>query len=609
MDHELETAMLGALARAEAGDDVSPEWLRAAHPKWWRDVEEFLRMHRRLEAGRPEIASVGPYLVRRRIGEGGMGTVYLAEAARGHPSLRPGTPVAVKVVHAHLMTRPRIVERTLREARLGAAVVHENVVRTIDAGHGPAAGASESQGSTALYVVTEHVPGQSLRGVLDETGRLPEDLCRRVARDVLRALVAIHAAGAVHRDLKPENVLLSREGRIVVTDLGAARILDSGERITRSGEFLGSLAYAAPEQVLRPAARADVRSDLYSLGVMLHELADGRHPCTADDPGERRASDIAGPERALPARTGSPRALRASVSPFFRAFIATLSAHEPDARFPSAAAALEALEGAERSAWWRDAKSRTRTAPRPAARTLIGRDDEVAHLVEAAREAAAGRARFVVVTGEAGSGKSHLAESVAARIVAESPAFARITVHHDPGSAARPAGEPWIDALRAHLDGMTDAAAAELAAACSADVPALAAPFLAALRREPAAPLGADATHRAASAYLRAVADGRPVLLVVEDDHVADAEARRRVAALAEDLAGVRVFVLVTRRPPAPDDDAIPRDDARIEHIDLRRLPAEAVATASMMSACCAARRLTGAWNWSAAPAAPPAGP
>jgi len=151
---------------------------------------------------------LGPYRVEHELGSGGMGTVYAATGDDGR--------VALKVVHPHLIGDDGFAERFRREARIGQAVGHRNVVRTLDC-------ATDGE---RLFLVMEYVEGQTLRELLDELGALPEELCRHVGREVCRGLGAIHAAGAVHRDLKPENVLITPDHEVKVMDLGVARLVD-----------------------------------------------------------------------------------------------------------------------------------------------------------------------------------------------------------------------------------------------------------------------------------------------------------------------------------------------------------------------------------------------
>lgn len=552
MDPGLETAVLDVLARAESGADVSTSWIRTAYPRWWQDIDEFLRVHRRLQAGRPVRDRLGPYRVRQRLGEGGMGTVFLAELEERRNGLAAGTRVALKVVHPHLLARPRFLERTLREARLGAAVVHPNVVRTLDVDI--AAGPPHD----TLYLVTEFVDGQNLRGLLDELGAVPEELCRHVAAEVLAALAAIHASGAVHRDLKPENVLLARDGAVKVTDLGAARLVSDDGAITAPGEFLGSLLYAAPEQILRPAAPVDARADLYALGVVLHEMAAGSHPF-AD-----------GPE-ADTRRDGPPR-LGPRVSAFLAEFTATLLAHDPAQRFPSAAAALDALRDGDASRWWRESRAAhvaRRQAPDHAGPALVGREAEIAEIHAAWRDVLDGGLAVVRIEGEAGVGKSRLVGDALARLAAGGADFHRLVVRHAPGAPPSASAAAWVAAIREHLAGEdSDTAVARLLAGQPELIPA----FLDLVRgdtRSGAPALSPDARTAAVAAVVRSLAKDRPVVLVTEDIHFADADAPLRLGRLIGELAEERVLVVATSRAPAAPAAA---PHARTRTIALGRL-------------------------------------
>ncbi|MHC4974855.1 MAG: serine/threonine protein kinase [Planctomycetota bacterium] len=211
--------------------------------------------------------TLGPYTIEAELGSGGMGRVYRAAGPEG--------PVALKIVHPHLLETPGFFKRFLREAEIGKKVRHENVVRTLDCDQ------LVVEGTPHSYLVMEYVEGKSLRELLDELGTIPETLLREIAVQTAAGLCAIHAAGIVHRDLKPENVLITDDHEIRVMDLGVAKLQEATVAITMEGQFAGSVLYAAPEQfgagVVGPAA------DRYSLGVMLHELSTGHNPFRRDD--------------------------------------------------------------------------------------------------------------------------------------------------------------------------------------------------------------------------------------------------------------------------------------------------------------------------------------
>ncbi|MHC4341992.1 MAG: serine/threonine-protein kinase [Planctomycetota bacterium] len=251
-------------------------------PDCRRLIEQFLHLRNLLEGAGAEFAlvpgrSLGAYRVRSKLGSGGMGTVYLAEPAVDLRGLEKGQQVALKVIHPHLLAEPGFFKRFLREAEIGKRVRHENVVRTYEVD------AILLEDRQVNFLVMEHVEGQTLRSLLQELGRVPEELCRHIGREVARALQAVHAAGAVHRDLKPENILIPPEQVVKLMDLGVARLVDEVIRLSQTGGFVGSVAYAAPEQFQAAPDSVDERADLYALGLVLYELATGTHPFAGDD--------------------------------------------------------------------------------------------------------------------------------------------------------------------------------------------------------------------------------------------------------------------------------------------------------------------------------------
>jgi eukaryotic-like serine/threonine-protein kinase len=219
----------------------------------------------------------GIYKLLSELGSGGMASVFLAEVLRPHAGLMPGEKVAVKVLHRHLTEEGDFPERFRREAANGSRIGHVNVVRTFDFG---------DTGDGRLFLVMEHVEGRTLRALLNELLRVPEDLCRLIGGEVARALSAIHAEGIIHRDVKPDNVLLTADRTVKLSDLGVSCLADEQLRLSATGQFVGSIFYAAPEQIHGGGKDIDARLDLYQLGVLLYELASGVHPYSAGDPHE-----------------------------------------------------------------------------------------------------------------------------------------------------------------------------------------------------------------------------------------------------------------------------------------------------------------------------------
>ncbi|MEM8964469.1 MAG: protein kinase, partial [Acidobacteriota bacterium] len=198
-----------------------------------------------------------------RIGQGGMGVVY-----RGR-QLSLGRDVAVKVLPQQLAGDDDFVARFLQEARLVAALQHENIVTVFDV--------DQDQGHS--FIVMELVDGVTLRAA--RTGKpFPADQVRAIGVPIARALAYAHARNIIHRDVKSANVMVTRDGKIKLMDFGIAKAVGSGVR-TMTGSLVGTPEYMSPEQVRGEPVTA--RSDLYSFGVLLYELATGRLPFIAGD--------------------------------------------------------------------------------------------------------------------------------------------------------------------------------------------------------------------------------------------------------------------------------------------------------------------------------------
>lgn len=215
--------------------------------------------------------SIGNYRIVGRLGEGGMGVVYLAE----HP--RIGRKVAIKTIHPSRPLTADNVERFANEAWAANSIRHPNIVEIFDFGTLP---------DGRAYLVMEHLEGESLDRRLARTGRLPESAAVQFGCQVAQALAAAHDKGVVHRDLKPQNLFLVRGAggeQIKVLDFGVAKLdaqpwqSPSSLPSTHSGILLGTPLYASPEQLRSPRS-VDHRSDVYALGVILYEMVCGRAP-------------------------------------------------------------------------------------------------------------------------------------------------------------------------------------------------------------------------------------------------------------------------------------------------------------------------------------------
>ena len=213
---------------------------------------------------------LGPYNVISKIGKGGMGVVYMAR------DTRLDRYVAIKILARKYTSNPRQRERLKREAKAAAKFSHPGIATVY----------SLEELGERLYIVSEYVRGSTLRQI---TGRGPIAFPQilDLAIQTARAVAAAHEQGIIHRDLKPENIILTESGVIKILDFGLAieaprdGATRPDPRITYEGMFLGTPAYASPEQLLR--SEVDERTDVFSFGLMLYELAAGRHPFLETD--------------------------------------------------------------------------------------------------------------------------------------------------------------------------------------------------------------------------------------------------------------------------------------------------------------------------------------
>jgi eukaryotic-like serine/threonine-protein kinase len=207
--------------------------------------------------------AIGPYIVRRLLGRGGMGVVYLVD------DTRLSRPVALKALAPEVGRDPGRRERLRLEARAAAALSHPGIATVY----------SLDEIGDDLYLACEYVPGVTLRTVL-ASGPLPIAHVVTTGAQLARALAAAHTIGVVHRDIKPENVMKTPGGVVKILDFGLARMEGAGTSgLTQAGVIVGTPAYMSPEQVL--GQRVDFRTDLFAFGVLLYELASGVNPFLA----------------------------------------------------------------------------------------------------------------------------------------------------------------------------------------------------------------------------------------------------------------------------------------------------------------------------------------
>jgi len=295
----------------------------------------------------------GEFIPEEKIGQGGICDVYRAR----QPSL--DRQVAVKVLHHHLLQNAGLRRRFVQEAKILARLSHPHIIHVIDAG---------AEGDWAYYVM-EFVEGTDFKKILhDDDMTLAEKL--DILIQTLRGLEYAHSNGVIHRDLKPANIMVDAEGHARLTDFGIAHLLSGsgGGDETQTGELMGTPAYMAPEQ--RTSAKdVDIRSDIYSMGVILYETVTGKKPIGRVRP----------PSELNP---GAPKKLDE--------IILTCLEQEPDKRHQSAAALRDALMGA---------LSAPGTAGQTAQPTFAGVEDFI------------GRCRFLDTLNEDPSSQTYLVEN------------------------------------------------------------------------------------------------------------------------------------------------------------------------------------------------------
>jgi serine/threonine protein kinase len=268
------------------------------------------------------LRALGEYRLLRRLGEGGMGSVYLAYKEGESQQF------AIKVLSDQLSHNQAYLDRFHREAKSGTLLNHPNIVRCIAAGQDPASGKH--------YLVMEHVDGPSAHTLLDRQGRLPVGDVVHIALDIARALEYLHARNYVHRDIKPDNILITMAGVAKLGDLGLAKRMDDASQLTATHQAFGTPYYMPYEQAIN-AKKADSRSDIFALGATLYHLLTGEVPFKGNSPGE-----VA--ERKMEGDFTPAHVLNEEVPPLLDGILARMMARNPRDRFQTASELIVQLE-------------------------------------------------------------------------------------------------------------------------------------------------------------------------------------------------------------------------------------------------------------------------
>lgn len=205
------------------------------------------------------------YQIESVLGEGGMATVYKAK------DIITGRQVAVKMIKEDTMKNPINVQRFEREARAAASLSHANIVKVITIG----------AYNGRPYMVNEYINGKTLRGVLDQRGRLSTEEALDAMSQLCSAVLFAHRHGVIHRDIKPQNIFVTPDGTIKLGDFGIATFMNASH-VTRTESVVGSVHYLAPE--LSQGGQATPQSDIYAMGITFFELVTGKLPFDGDSP-------------------------------------------------------------------------------------------------------------------------------------------------------------------------------------------------------------------------------------------------------------------------------------------------------------------------------------
>ncbi len=252
------------------------------------------------------------YRLIEEVGQGGMAVVYRAQ----DETLK--REVAIKILHQHLAGEADSKARLEREAQAVAKLRHENILEIFD---------YSGTGSASSYIVTEFIDGQTLKQFVGKhQPRFPE-VAALICVEVCRALGHAHGLGVIHRDVKPENVMIRKDGLIKLMDFGIAQVLDF-QRMTVTGQLLGSPAYMAPEII--EGKPLDFRTDVFSVGIMLYLLSTGELPFSGKNPHEvlRRISE---------GKFADPRTVARGVDHRLARIITRALARQPDDRYADVA--------------------------------------------------------------------------------------------------------------------------------------------------------------------------------------------------------------------------------------------------------------------------------
>jgi tetratricopeptide (TPR) repeat protein/predicted Ser/Thr protein kinase len=478
--------------------------------------------------------SISHYRILSKLGEGGMGEVYLAE------DTRLDRKVALKLLPSEFTKDPERLHRFEQEAKAASALNHPHIISIYEIG----------EAKVGRFIVMELVQGQTLRAL---NKPCDTELLINLGSQIARALSAAHAAGITHRDIKPDNIMVRDDGYVKIVDFGLARIApltSSGSTVktiahnTTPGSLIGTMTYMSPEQVRGEAVTP--AADIFALGIVFYELATGEHPFDAE-------SLIA----ILNSITSQSPVTALRLNPTIPAPLNTLihSMLEKDARQrPSAGEvndALARLAGISASSVFVSAPA----APAAALikRNIVGRERERAELRAAFESAVAGRGKLLCVAGEPGLGKTTLVEE----FLAEIAPVGQCTIARGRCSerlAGTEAYLPLLEALESLLQSGSNPSAARVMKQVAPTWYAQVVPMSSSTEGSERIPAEVKAASqermkRELGAFFQEVARQCPLILFLDDLHWADVSTIDVLSFLAGKLDALNALIVVTYRP------------------------------------------------------------